>query len=765
MDALKTKGQMYDQINLQDQQKSGFDLSYYSKGTGRLGRIIPTRCLEVLPGDSMTGKSSAALQFEPLAVPILSNMDVRQEHFYVPNRILWKNWESFITGGRNMDDTSVLPTVSLYSICQAYWSTNGLHLPTVGEYMTINKIARPGTSYSGTLKNLFYITVKNDATFENRIKDIASNQQVSDLFKPMLQKWHDIVSYVNNCTFTYAGKTYKGVPLFDTSDATFAGYVSRVTGGDPRSFSGYKLTDLAANLPQMVRDAIIPGMVQSLNGVGAEVPTNGFNKLGQIPMLSSEFQSYLNMEYDLYAELIGVGSTLDFLGYPIVRPLDFFINSITTLFSYYTVPSDDLPIEITGFRPTIWTSPSNQAKVNDVTYSKQNKSVLPLRANYMIWYNYYRDQLLETVCPEPSDSDIVTANEIFHLVIPRQRCWAKDTFTTALANTGTGSMVVPVNSAYNQGSDFVWGDIVKTLKVNGADADSADIQGITQKDFYLSDGTKIELPTRFLTGNHSTYDTAAGDILSGGFSLDTLNRAQRMQKWLMKNLIYGNRIQDSLYTHFGVKSSDARLDLPEYISGSRTMVQIDTVLNNTSTQESIAGEKFGNAYSYDKGSEINKFSEEHGLLMSYLTVMPFATYSYGENRLYSKLNKFDFAWPEFAQLGMDAVYNSELSTGSLSIADSNSNKVFGYQGRYYDYKCHQDEEHGELLTTQDMYTFGREFSLYDPDKMPKLNYEFVHCWPALDMFVADKSDVNQFRYDIDHSLGMSRVLPVCGTNL
>lgn len=131
MDALKSKGQMYDQIDLGKISRSGFDLSWNNKGTGKLGRIIPTRCTEVLPGDRFKCSTQAAVQFEPLAVPILSNMFVKQEHFYVPNNILWKNWDKFITGGPNLDDTSVLPTFSLYKVLMALFNA-GLSFHLLG---------------------------------------------------------------------------------------------------------------------------------------------------------------------------------------------------------------------------------------------------------------------------------------------------------------------------------------------------------------------------------------------------------------------------------------------------------------------------------------------------------------------------------------------------------------------------------------------------------------------------------------------------------
>ena len=293
-----------------------------------------------------------------------------------------------------------------------------------------------------------------------------------------------------------------------------------------------------------------------------------------------------------------------------------------------------------------------------------------------------------------------------------------------------------------------------------------DIDCLSMYEYQLTDGTKIKLPTRFISGLHNKETDSSS---YAGFSLDMLNRAQRAQKWLQKALVYGNRIQDRLFTSFGVKFLDNRLKLPEFLSSSRELVQLSVNTNPTTIvtdkSSTVAGDKSANAYAYDKGGSFNRFCEEHGFILSYLTIMPEATYPYSVSRHYSKLDKFDYAWPEFSTIGMDAVYNKELCGSGLNMAVSVGREVFGYQGRYFDYKCHQDEEHGELQSSQNMYTFSREYDLLNEESRPKLNYIFVHCWPSLDMFVVDSAWADYFRYDIHHSVAAERPLPLCGMYL
>lgn len=101
----KSKKPLFDLENI---PRSGFDLSYSNKGTAKIGRIVPIRCTETLPSDSYKGSTKIAMQFEPLAVPILSNMRVKHEDWYVPSHILWDEWDKFITKGEDLSDTSVV---------------------------------------------------------------------------------------------------------------------------------------------------------------------------------------------------------------------------------------------------------------------------------------------------------------------------------------------------------------------------------------------------------------------------------------------------------------------------------------------------------------------------------------------------------------------------------------------------------------------------------------------------------------------------------
>ncbi len=64
-----------------------------------MGKLIPTSCVEVLPGDSVQQSTSALIRVSPLLAPVMHPIQIRFHSFFVPNRILWDDWEDFITGG------------------------------------------------------------------------------------------------------------------------------------------------------------------------------------------------------------------------------------------------------------------------------------------------------------------------------------------------------------------------------------------------------------------------------------------------------------------------------------------------------------------------------------------------------------------------------------------------------------------------------------------------------------------------------------------
>jgi len=90
--------------------RSVFDLSYEKKFNCDMGQLIPVMCDEVVPGDKFKISNEVVIRWQPLIKPILHEVNVFTHYFFVPYRILWSEWENFITGGADGTLEPVLPT-------------------------------------------------------------------------------------------------------------------------------------------------------------------------------------------------------------------------------------------------------------------------------------------------------------------------------------------------------------------------------------------------------------------------------------------------------------------------------------------------------------------------------------------------------------------------------------------------------------------------------------------------------------------------------
>jgi hypothetical protein len=76
------------------------------------GEFVPIGNWEVLPGDSIQAKTSSVIRCLPLLAPIMHEVEVIITWAYTPHRIIWEDWEDFITGGDDGLNSSTFPTIN-----------------------------------------------------------------------------------------------------------------------------------------------------------------------------------------------------------------------------------------------------------------------------------------------------------------------------------------------------------------------------------------------------------------------------------------------------------------------------------------------------------------------------------------------------------------------------------------------------------------------------------------------------------------------------
>lgn len=90
----------FQSVKLTRPNRSTFDLSHDKRLTTRMGRLTPILTLECVPSDSFTISSEMLVRLAPLLAPIYDQIQVFVHFFFTPNRLLWEEWETFITAGR-----------------------------------------------------------------------------------------------------------------------------------------------------------------------------------------------------------------------------------------------------------------------------------------------------------------------------------------------------------------------------------------------------------------------------------------------------------------------------------------------------------------------------------------------------------------------------------------------------------------------------------------------------------------------------------------
>lgn len=364
-------------------------------------------------------------------------------------------------------------------------------------------------------------------------------------------------------------------------------------------------------------------------------------------------------------------------------------------------------------------------------------NAFPFAAYQCVYNEYYRDQnLIEPIDYKLIDGDN-TSKPLFQ---QRYRAWEHDYFTASLPwaqkgqavdiPIGLGSTNVPVY-VNNGGTDIDLSGTPVNIEVTGQSATGVPVDQL----YAETEGLQFE-PT----------------------TINDLRRAFKLQEWLEKNARGGTRYIESILSHFGVKSSDKRLQRPEYITGIKSPVVISEVLNtagfDNGTEQLPQGNMAGHGISVQSGNYGKYYCEEHGFIIGVMSVIPKTAYQQGIHRTWRKMDKLDYFWPSFAHIGEQEVLNWEIYPEA-----ENPTETFGYVPRYAEYKYLPSRVAGDFRTSPlDSWHLGRIF-----DEQPTLSQEFVECKPSKRIFAVTEEGVDSLYCHIYHKIKAVRPMPKFGT--
>lgn len=89
-----------------------YNLSHSKLFACDFGELIPAFWEECLPGDKFKLSNQIVIRTQPLFSPLLQEIKVYTEYFFVPTRLLWDDWQNFLTGGKDGTLAPELPTIS-----------------------------------------------------------------------------------------------------------------------------------------------------------------------------------------------------------------------------------------------------------------------------------------------------------------------------------------------------------------------------------------------------------------------------------------------------------------------------------------------------------------------------------------------------------------------------------------------------------------------------------------------------------------------------
>lgn len=343
-------------------------------------------------------------------------------------------------------------------------------------------------------------------------------------------------------------------------------------------------------------------------------------------------------------------------------------------------------------------------------------NALPFRAYNLIFNEHYRDQDLSSEYPVSKEAgyDSTTNKSLLYAA------WEKDYFTTARPWEQKGNEVLipigdtaPVNRVTNAAS---WKAYVGNS--NNAPPDAA----VTTATGNLS----VE------TGAGISLDPNGGleaDLAAAtGISINDLRLSLAIQRYQEARAQFGSRYVEYL-RHLGVRSSDARLQNPEYLGGGRQTVSFSEVIQTAEGTDPV-GMMRGHGISAMRTRRYRRFIEEHGLIMSLMSVVPKSIYTQGLFRHWNREVKEDYFTKELQFIGEQQVTNKEIYA-----AHSLPDDTFGFQTRYDDFRWIPSRVAGAFHDTLDYWHMARIFA-----SEPVLNHSFVSSVPTRRVFADETAD-------------------------
>lgn len=381
----------------------------------------------------------------------------------------------------------------------------------------------------------------------------------------------------------------------------------------------------------------------------------------------------------------------------------------------------------------------------------------------LVFNEYYRDEEIDEEVPL-DNPDVL------------YRRWSKDYFTSARIRRQRGqtpALPVNVDFSYSRAAGGAQKRVAPTRLYDGSVITGYPFGLINNQTGGATSGNMRVSSGEVLVGGDLRVDI--DDVMEVGlqytsassttFNVSDLRLAFQVQKWLERNSRAGIRYTSFLQAHFGVSPSDARLDRPEYIGGTKTPVVISEVLQTSQTTEGQEGsplaEFAGHGLAADSHYAGSYNVQEYGYIIGIMSIMPKPSYQDGINRQWLRRVPTDFYFPEFAHLSEQGIYNAELFHSRNNIDYG----VWGFVGQYDEMRVKHDMVCGDMRRNSEddiqlsYWNLTRKFY-----SLPMLNSSFISTYNNIreDIFAvqSDGAPIDHLIVNCQNIIRAIRPLPL-----
>lgn len=328
------------------------------------------------------------------------------------------------------------------------------------------------------------------------------------------------------------------------------------------------------------------------------------------------------------------------------------------------------------------------------TFDSIEFNALPIRGYHLIWSEFFRDENLQdplNIYKGDATKSLRAFNatdDLSELVQkPRKAGRLHDYFSSCLpAPLKSNEPVnIPMSGRIPVISSTVHGlsDNSSPLGLESSNLDSRFVYKTSQNNYISAAGTIPESGTGYYPSNlWADFSMQPDSSISSGITatINDLRLAFQIQKMLERDAFGGSRYRELILSHFSVSTGDARMQIPEYLGGSRFTLNISQVVNSSEDGSHPLGNLGALSHTVESHGDYIKSFVEHGFVHTLAVVRYENLYANGLERFWSRSDRYSYYWPSLAFIGNMAVLNKEIDfTG-----ESTDDEVFGYQEAWAD---------------------------------------------------------------------------------